>query len=90
MAKLEKFLQRSTIEYEPVKHAGYTITPISQRLTFGVPHFQFSWNRPVAMRVDDGIEELQYPILDITRIVQLATWSLGFFIVILYWAVNRK
>ena len=90
MAKFEQFFKRSTTEFEPIEHDSFTVTPVSQTLTFQIPHFQFSWNRPVEMRVNDGIEESRYPIHDVTRIAQLVIWTLGLFMVLLYWTLGRK
>ena len=90
MAQRSKYIHWHTLEENPVQLEKYTVTPVSQALIVQIPHFHFSWNRPVAVKVDDGITSTRIRIMDWTRVIQLGTALLGLAVVSLYRIMGRK
>jgi hypothetical protein len=90
MAQRSKYIHWHTLEEEPIQLEEYTVTPVSQSLIVQIPHFHFSWNRPVAVKVDDGRTSTRIRILDWTRVIQLGSALLGLAAVSLYWIMGRK
>jgi len=61
----------TTIEKE-----GLTLQPVTQSVLWLGQRFGFVWNRPYAIRVDDGETTAQVPIVDLTRIAIIILWGL--------------
>jgi hypothetical protein len=72
--------QVQTVSGQPVTVEGVTVTPQSQALIVRLPIGGFVWNRPTAILVERGETGKRFPIVDITRILQL--WLLGFSLVL--------
>ncbi len=90
MAQRSKYIRWHTLEEEPIQLEQYSVTPVSQALIVQIPHLHFSWNRPVAVKVDDGITSTRLRIIDWTRVVQLGSALLGLAVVSLYWVRGQK
>jgi hypothetical protein len=65
---------------EGVRVGDVTATPQSQSLTVRWPRGGWVWNRPVAVLVERGEEKERIPIVDVTRVTQLALY--GFSVVL--------
>jgi len=50
-------------------------TPQSQALTMRWPQGGWVWNRPAAVLVKQGEQERRIPIVDVTRVAQLALYG---------------
>lgn len=61
----------------PVSAGDVTITPQSQALIIRWPFGGFVWNRPAAIRVQYGAQVLSAPIVDVTRVAQVAMLGLS-------------
>jgi hypothetical protein len=81
MTRLNEMIQWRTVSGDPVTVGDVVVTPQSQALTVRWPFGGFVWNRPVAVLVERSetrrVERI--PVMDVTRIVQLAL--LGFSLV---------
>lgn len=60
----------------PIEVDGITIQPISQSIAWIGRIWGMVWNRPYAIRVDDGEHTTQIPIVDLTRIALVFLWTL--------------
>jgi hypothetical protein len=67
--------QKHTGEKVTIGDAG--ITPESQALIIRWPNGGFVWNRPVAVLVERGETVERIPIVDVTRVAQLALLGIG-------------
>ncbi|HLQ28702.1 MAG TPA: hypothetical protein VK140_05630, partial [Ktedonobacteraceae bacterium] len=65
---------------QPVTVESVTVTPQSQALIVRLPIGGFVWNRPTAILVERDETAKRFPIVDVTRILQL--WLLGFSLVL--------
>lgn len=66
-----------TSEGQPVRHSRSLITPISRILKVRMLYWGFVWNRPVAIRVDDGESAVELPIIDVTLLAQIGLPAIG-------------
>jgi hypothetical protein len=72
-----RMFQRRTLSGEPVVVGGMTVTPQSQAVALRWPGGGWVWNRPVAVLVEqDGVTR-RIPIVDVTRLAQLAFLGVG-------------
>lgn len=78
--RLKDVFQVQTVSGQPVTVEGVTVTPQSQALIVRLPIGGFVWNRPTAILVERDETAKRFPIVDITRILQL--WLLGFSLVL--------
>jgi hypothetical protein len=62
---------------EVVTVGGVAVTPQSEALTMRWPRGGWVWNRPVAVVVERGDERKRMPIVDVTRVAQLALYGLS-------------
>lgn len=61
------------------------VQPVSQSVSWIGRHFGFVWNRPYAVKVEQGGNVYQLPIRDYTQIVQAVLWGLtALFVVITF------
>jgi hypothetical protein len=76
----------------PIQVGGYTIQPIAQSISWINRHFGFVWNRPYAVKVDDGQTTHQIPIVDPTRLGLILLWGLtGLFCITAVWkSINNR
>jgi len=78
--RLKDVFQVQTVSGQPVTVDSITVTPQSQALIVRLPRGGFVWNRPTAILVERDGTTKRFPIVDITRILQL--WLLGFSLVL--------
>jgi len=78
--RLKDMFQVQTVSGQPVTVESVTVTPQSQALIVRLPIGGFVWNRPTAILVERDETAKRFPIVDITRILQL--WLLGFSLVL--------
>jgi hypothetical protein len=78
--RLNDVFQVQTVSGQPVTVESVTVTPQSQALIVRLPIGGFVWNRPTAILVERDETAKRFPIVDITRILQL--WLLGFSLVL--------
>ena len=78
--RLKDVFQVQTVSGQPVTVESVTVTPQSQALIVRLPIGGFVWNRPTAILVERDETAKRFPIVDITRILQL--WLLGFSLVL--------
>ncbi len=78
--RLKDVFQVQTVSGQPVTVESVTVTPQSQALIVRLPIGGFVWNRPTAILVERDETTKRFPIVDITRILQL--WLLGFSLVL--------
>lgn len=66
-------VQLSTVQDRPILAGALRLTPESQVLTVRLPAGGLVWQRPTAVVVEQPGRAIQHlPIVDLTRIVQLA------------------
>ena len=73
---------RERIKWQKVSGAAVTVgdvsaTPQSQALSVRWPHGGWVWNRPVALLVERNGKRERIPIVDVTRVAQLALYGLS-------------
>lgn len=73
---------------QPVTVGGLTITPQSQALTVRFPYGGFVWNRPVAVIVEEEGQIKRIPIVDVTRVAQVAAYGAVLLWALLYLVVS--
>ena len=78
--RLKDMFQVQTVSGQPVTVESVTVTPQSQALIVRLPIGGFVWNRPTAILVERDETAKRFPIVDITRILQLGL--LGFSLVL--------
>ena len=78
--RLKDVFQVQTVSGQPVTVDSVTVTPQSQALIVRLPIGGFVWNRPTAILVEQDEAAKRFPIVDITRILQLLL--LGFSLVL--------
>ncbi len=87
------FLTIETLPGESIQTGPNKITPFSQVVKLMLPGSRggLIWNRPVSVLVQgtDGSENV-LPVVDITRIAQLALLGVGLAFGILFWLINRR
>jgi hypothetical protein len=66
-----------TSEGQPVSHGQFLVTPISRVLAVRLPHLGFVWNRPVAVRVEDGRSTRKLPIVNVTFLAEIGLYAIG-------------
>ncbi len=77
MAKSERFLQYSTHAGQSIEKGDLVVTPISGALRLNLPFFNYVWNRPVAIVVEEGDSSEKLPIMDATLLAQVALFSVA-------------
>jgi hypothetical protein len=78
--QLKDLFQVQTVSGQPVTVDNITVTPQSQALIGRLPIGGFVWHRPTTILVERDGTAKRFPIIDITRILQL--WLLGFSLVL--------
>jgi hypothetical protein len=77
MSKFGDKIQLQTVSGEEVTVRDVTLTPQSQVLTIRWPSGGFVWNRPLAVLVERDGQTERIPVVDVTRIAQLAFLGLS-------------
>lgn len=87
------FFTIETMPGETVQAGTNKITPFSQAVKLILPRSTGAliWNRPVSVLVQgaDGSEQV-LPVVDVTRIAQLALLGIGLVGGFLFWLMNRR
>ena len=84
-----KFISWQAVDGETTELSGFRITPRSQALAVRVPFGGFVWNRPVAVKVEtDGVEQ-DIPIVDATRVTQIAIYIMAGVVALLLRRLTR-
>ncbi len=87
------FLTIETLPGGTIQSGPNKITPFSQAVKLMLPGSRggLVWNRPVSVLVQgtDGSENV-LPVVDVTRIAQLALLGVGLAFGILFWLINRR
>lgn len=87
------FLTIETLPGGTIQSGPNKITPFSQVVKLMLPGSRggLIWNRPVSVLVQgtDGSENV-LPVVDVTRIAQLALLGVGLAFGILFWLINRR
>lgn len=60
----------------PFSVDSITVKPVSLSVSWIGQRFGFVWNRPYAVRVEDGKTSVQLPIRDYTQIGMILLWGL--------------
>jgi len=94
MKELEKGFNRETMSGETVTVDDVAVTPQSQAVTMHWPRAGWVWNRPIAVLVRRGEdEEERIPIVDVTRVAQLALFGFSLVFALLgmaMWILKRS
>ncbi len=77
MAQLKEVIRRQTVSGDRVAVGNVSVTPQSQALIVRAPFGGLVWNRPVAILVQRGHQTERIPIVDVTRMAQLALLGLS-------------
>jgi hypothetical protein len=67
--------QLQTVTGSPVQAGDVTVTPQSQALIVRLPFGGLVWHRPTAVRVERVGQTSRIPIVDVTRVSQLALFG---------------
>ncbi len=90
MEKLKRRIQWKSISGEPIYSGDYVITPVTKVFALRAPFVDFIWNRPFEVRVQQGEEVTTIPIVNVTRLAQLAIYGFGASIALILWLFNQK
>ena len=75
MPQLADFIRLETTSAEPIVVGDTKITPQAQAFSVRFPFGGFVWNRPTAVLVErDDLTE-RIPIVDVTRVTQIALFG---------------
>ncbi len=88
MTRLGEIIQLETHAGTPTTAGNLTVTPESQAFSLRLPFGGFVWNRPTAIVIEIEGERQRIPIVDVTRIAQLA--MAGFMIGLILWSRAGK
>ena len=75
--KFKDLIRCQTFSGDKVTVGDVTLTPQSQALLVRWPNGGFVWNRPVAVVVERDGQTERFPVVDVTRMAQLALLGLG-------------
>jgi hypothetical protein len=84
---------KQTSTGEPVEINDLTVYPVARSYRINMPGVRggFIWNRPVAVIVEDSAGNRQVlPVVDRTRLLQIAIFSAGLLGTLLTWIIFRK
>lgn len=87
-----KFFIQQTSAGDPIEVNDLTVYPIARSYRINVPkvHGGILWNKPLAVMVEDSLGNRQViPVVDRTRLLQIAIFSAGFIFTMLTWFVFR-
>jgi hypothetical protein len=79
MAAISDYILYQTVNGQPVQVGEKVVTPQSQVLALnfmgGPAGAALVWNRPLAVLVEQNGETKRYPIVDVTRLAQVALFT---------------
>lgn len=85
-----KFFIQQTSAGNPIEVNDLTVYPIARSYRLNVPkvHGGILWNKPLAVIVEDSLGNRQViPVVDRTRLLQIAILGAGFIFTLLTWFV---
>ena len=72
---VKDMFQLQALTGNPVQAGDLTITPQSQVLIIRLPFAGLVWRRPTAILVERAGQTSRIPIVDVTRVIQLALFG---------------
>ena len=88
--QLKDVFQRQQISGTTVMVNDFTITPQSQALIVRLPMGIFVWNRPTSVLVERNGEVKRFPIVDVTRLLQLVFLGAGTIVTLAVLLVRKR
>lgn len=88
--KLREWVNVETITGESVQIGDLLLRPQSQVLRVRWPWGGYVFNRPVGVLIDDGEQVTHIPVIDTTRIAQIALLAWAGVFVLLGWRAELK
>jgi hypothetical protein len=89
--RITDMFQLQTVTGSPVQVGDMTITPQSQALIVRLPFGGLVWHRPTAVRVEQAGQTSHIPIVDVTRVIQLALpVAIAIVFSIIVWIQSRR
>ena len=79
MAERKQMFRYALVDGEPVAAGGVRATPQARVLEVHWPGGGLVWNRPVAVTVERDGQTMRMPIVDATRVAQLALGAFAAF-----------
>ena len=76
MPRLQDFIRLENTSADPIVVGDTRITPQAQAFSVRFPFGGFVWNRPTAVLVERDDLTQRIPIVDVTRVVQVAMFGL--------------
>ena len=70
--QITRMFQSQAVSGSPVKVGDITVTPQSRAMIVRLPFGGLVWRRPTAVLVERAGQTSRIPIVDVTRVVQLA------------------
>ncbi|MDJ0752660.1 MAG: hypothetical protein QNJ45_04020 [Ardenticatenaceae bacterium] len=77
-------------EVQLVKNEQLEVSGQAESYTVEFPYGKAVWNRPTAVVVAQNGQSFSYPIVDVTRIFQLAIWVIAAAAVLIIWRSGQK
>ena len=92
MPRLQDFIRLENTSADPIVVGDTRITPQAQAFSVRFPFGGFVWNRPTAVLVERDDLTQRIPIVDVTRVVQVAMFGLvvTFSVIITLLAARRR
>ncbi len=76
MPRLQNFIRLENTSAEPIVVGDTRITPQAQAFSIRFPFGGFVWNRPTAVLVERDDVTQRIPIVNVTRMAQIASFGL--------------
>jgi hypothetical protein len=80
MMQNTRIFQSQSVSGSPVQVGDITVTPQSRALIVRLPFGGLVWRRPTAVLVERAGQTSRIPIVDVTRVVQLALLGASLFV----------
>ncbi len=92
MPQLSDFIRLENTSAEPIVVGDTRITPQAQAFSLRLPFGGFVWNRPTAVLVERDDSTQRIPIVDATRVMQIALFGLvlSFSVIITLLAAQQR
>ncbi len=76
MPRLQDFIRVENTSADPIVVGDTRVTPQAQAFSVRFPFGGFIWNRPTAVLVERDDLSQRIPIVDVTRVAQIALFGL--------------
>ena len=76
MPRLQDFIRLENTSADPIVVGDTRVTPQAQAFSVRFPFGGFVWNRPTAVLVERDDVTQRIPIVDVTRVTQIAVFGL--------------